>query len=148
MQESQDDEEEVQIPAMSSLFFRVLRNLQRYDLEHEIEQQMVDQAMTDSMDSYHGSLFRTNSKLRLNIPSHPLTEQDLARMDENQKRCSLCLETYVPDDAVRNLPCQHMFHSDCIQDAVRHQHASCPICRAPIPTQELSRTPSPKPSSV
>lgn len=142
-EEEEEEEEMLAIPAMS-LFYRVLQTIRRYEPDPEIEQQMIDQAMAESMDSYHGTLFRTNSRLILTVPTQSLTDQDLDRMDEHQKKCSLCLDLYVPNDSVHHLPCHHVFHSACIQDAVRHQHASCPICRAAIPTQELARTPSPK----
>ena len=143
--EEEDDEDVVFIPRISTfLLMRVLRSLRTQD--REIEDEMLQQAMTESMDTYHTTLFRSNPKLDLMIAPHILTSQDIETMDADQRKCSLCLEDYVPNDTLLRLPCQHEFHSDCIHDAVRHQHATCPICRTAFPTRELESTPPPPPS--
>ena len=145
MEEEEEDEEVVLIPRISTfLLMRVLRSLRAQD--REIEDEMIQQAMTESMDTYHTTLFRPNPKLDLMIEPHILTTDDIERMEADQKKCSLCLEDYVPNDAILRLACHHEFHSDCIHDAVRHQHATCPICRAVLPTRELESTPPPPPS--
>jgi len=33
---------------------------------------------------------------------------------ERESQCSVCMEDFHLDDVVRSLPCQHLFHTDCI----------------------------------
>ncbi|KNE62879.1 hypothetical protein AMAG_18930 [Allomyces macrogynus ATCC 38327] len=64
--------------------------------------------------------------------------------------CSICLEDYALNDAIRELPCHHDFHAKCVQPwlerALTDRVIACPICRASWPlsslTQDLHRTPS------
>ncbi|XP_016579483.1 probable E3 ubiquitin-protein ligase ZFP1 isoform X1 [Capsicum annuum] len=51
--------------------------------------------------------------------------------DEDGKRCSICLEDFVPKELVTVTPCSHMFHEDCIVPWVTN-HGSCPVCRFAI----------------
>jgi hypothetical protein len=44
--------------------------------------------------------------------------------------CSICLENFAPESAVRKLPrCGHVFHDDCIRGWACHKRAQCPVCR-------------------
>ncbi|KAL3071596.1 hypothetical protein niasHT_031960 [Heterodera trifolii] len=43
--------------------------------------------------------------------------------------CAICLEEIGADELVRPLPCQHIFHTDCISDWF-YNHFTCPNCRA------------------
>ncbi|MCL7026565.1 hypothetical protein MKW94_020087 [Papaver nudicaule] len=42
--------------------------------------------------------------------------------------CSVCLDDYEDKDMLRFLPCQHAFHSECI-DTWLVAHTTCPECR-------------------
>jgi len=33
---------------------------------------------------------------------------------ESESQCSVCMEDFHLGDVVRSLPCQHLFHTDCI----------------------------------
>ncbi|XVF05768.1 hypothetical protein REPUB_Repub05bG0200900 [Reevesia pubescens] len=46
--------------------------------------------------------------------------------------CVICLSPFEDNDAGRNLPkCGHGFHVECI-DMWLQSHSNCPICRAPV----------------
>ncbi|XVE79831.1 hypothetical protein DITRI_Ditri14bG0088100 [Diplodiscus trichospermus] len=46
--------------------------------------------------------------------------------------CVICLSAFEDDDVGRNLPkCGHGFHLECI-DMWLQSHSNCPICRAPV----------------
>ncbi|KAF9764713.1 E3 ubiquitin-protein ligase [Nosema granulosis] len=45
--------------------------------------------------------------------------------------CSICITQLDVQDLVRQLPCQHIFHSDCIYDWMC-KSLSCPLCRKNI----------------
>lgn len=46
-------------------------------------------------------------------------------------QCSVCLENFVLNEAVKCLPCEHIFHSDCVVPWLQ-LHRTCPICRSPV----------------
>ncbi|KAH8896178.1 hypothetical protein GQ53DRAFT_639801, partial [Thozetella sp. PMI_491] len=43
-------------------------------------------------------------------------------------RSAICLETLVDNELIRCLPCDHVYHSTCIQDWHTRCHNSCPLC--------------------
>ena len=43
-------------------------------------------------------------------------------------QCNICFEDYVKNETVTQLPCQHLYHKDCITPWLR-QHGTCPVCR-------------------
>lgn len=60
--------------------------------------------------------------------------------------CAICFELIVPGDGVLELPCYHLFHSDCIvQWLLNHQH--CPICRTLLPHFEFQQDSGPSNNS-
>lgn len=49
--------------------------------------------------------------------------------------CSICLEFYLPEQALVVLPCHpsHHFHRSCLEDWLTN-HATCPLCRNSLET--------------
>jgi hypothetical protein len=45
-----------------------------------------------------------------------------------QPTCSICLEAYTPNSRVRCLPCNHVFHAECIDKWVTKK-AECALCK-------------------
>ncbi|XP_026408443.1 E3 ubiquitin-protein ligase At1g63170-like [Papaver somniferum] len=45
--------------------------------------------------------------------------------------CSICLAEYADDETLRELPCAHLFHVDCV-DTWLKKNASCPLCKRGI----------------
>lgn len=60
--------------------------------------------------------------------------------------CSVCLEDFEMGTEVKEMPCQHKFHSHCILPWLE-LHSSCPICRFQLPTEE-SKNPCESASGV
>lgn len=48
--------------------------------------------------------------------------------------CCICIERFVKDQTLVELPCKHLFHDQCIKDWLEHHHI-CPMCRADLKTQ-------------
>ncbi|XP_033109381.1 E3 ubiquitin-protein ligase RNF126-like isoform X2 [Anneissia japonica] len=59
-----------------------------------------------------------------NIPTVKITKADV---DENSE-CAVCKEEYTEYEEVRKMPCEHLFHSDCIIPWLE-MHNTCPVCR-------------------
>uniref|UniRef100_A0A7C9CPN3 RING-type domain-containing protein n=2 Tax=Opuntia streptacantha TaxID=393608 RepID=A0A7C9CPN3_OPUST len=45
--------------------------------------------------------------------------------------CCICLAQYVDDDELRELPCSHLFHSECVDKWLKI-NASCPLCKLEV----------------
>ncbi|XP_057769507.1 E3 ubiquitin-protein ligase MPSR1-like [Salvia miltiorrhiza] len=59
----------------------------------------------------------------------------LVRVSEVGVECSICLAEYDEESEVKEMPCRHRFHSDCIGKWLGI-HGSCPICRFGMPVEE------------
>ncbi|RCV11383.1 hypothetical protein SETIT_2G181600v2 [Setaria italica] len=50
---------------------------------------------------------------------------------EEEKACTICLETFLVEEQVVVTPCNHMFHQGCIAPWVK-SHGTCPVCRSAL----------------
>ena len=71
-----------------------------------------------------------------NIKSYPISKiKDINKLDEEKRKCLICLEYFKNNDDSIGLPCIHIFHSECIKKWMR-QRNSCPICKSKIIEKE------------
>ena len=47
-------------------------------------------------------------------------------------QCSICMEDIVPTQLHRELPCEHVFHPQCVDTWLLKCNATCPLCRKAI----------------
>ena len=45
--------------------------------------------------------------------------------------CTVCQDDFNAEDKVRILPCEHLYHPDCIDDWLKSHSYKCPCCRKP-----------------
>lgn len=50
---------------------------------------------------------------------------------DGNTRCVICYENYRPGNLIKFLPCEHHFHSECI-DEWFHVRDACPLCKKSI----------------
>jgi hypothetical protein len=51
----------------------------------------------------------------------------------SQASCSICLEDFVPRTSlVRELPCTHIFHAECIDTFLSRESCLCPLCKMSV----------------
>ena len=60
----------------------------------------------------------------------PVTQSTQQQMDDGHE-CAICLLNYSVGEMVRQLPCQHLFHAECLSPWLR-DHVACPMCRKPL----------------
>jgi len=58
------------------------------------------------------------------LPKVKITQQQV----DKKLQCSVCMEDYNVDETVHKLPCDHLFHENCIVPWLE-LHDTCPVCR-------------------
>lgn len=56
---------------------------------------------------------------------------DLSKLREGNKRCTICLEDFKLKDIVIYLPCFHSFHKNCILNWLKN-NTTCPLCKIDV----------------
>ncbi|XVF66951.1 hypothetical protein PTKIN_Ptkin10aG0081000 [Pterospermum kingtungense] len=64
------------------------------------------------------------------MPTIKITRRHL----RSDLHCPVCKDEFVLGSEARQMPCNHLYHSDCIIPWLV-QHNSCPVCRQELPTQ-------------
>uniref|UniRef100_H3DCY3 RING-type E3 ubiquitin transferase n=1 Tax=Tetraodon nigroviridis TaxID=99883 RepID=H3DCY3_TETNG len=70
------------------------------------------------------------------LPAISITEEHVGAGLE----CPVCKEDYSVEETVRQLPCNHLFHNDCIVPWLE-QHDTCPVCRKSLNGQNTATDP-------
>ena len=88
----------------------------------------------DRMIHYH----RDNPTDATVVSELPETKiDDIKKLDNDKKNCVICMEDFKNGDKSTNLPCLHMFHTDCIQNWLKKQN-TCPICKFKLTQDNIS----------
>jgi len=57
-------------------------------------------------------------------------------LDENLRTkystCFICLADFGLEDIIRKIPCEHIFHKDCIDPWLLKESYKCPVCRGEL----------------
>ncbi|KAJ5106378.1 hypothetical protein N7456_003053 [Penicillium angulare] len=90
--------------------------------------------------------------------AYPLPSLHPYRMSHTQTTCAICIEDFVVGSSVvRELPCGHIFDSDCIDPFLIERSIRCPLCKESVlplgstnivVTNEMRPTHNPQSSSL
>ena len=61
---------------------------------------------------------------------------DIKKLDKDKQNCVICMEDFKNGDVTTNLPCLHMFHTNCIQSWLKTQN-TCPICKFKLTAENI-----------
>ena len=48
------------------------------------------------------------------------------------KECLICINNFNDEDEIIHLPCNHMFHKNCIKSWICEENNKCPVCRIEV----------------
>ncbi|XP_052107452.1 E3 ubiquitin-protein ligase RDUF2-like [Arachis duranensis] len=65
------------------------------------------------------------------LPEVEITENNLA----TEPHCAVCKEAFEIGTKAKEMPCKHIYHSDCILPWLALRN-SCPVCRHELPTEQ------------
>lgn len=68
---------------------------------------------------------------------HALPKIQITKEQAGSKavQCAVCKDDFEPGEEVRQMPCKHLYHADCILPWLA-LHNSCPVCRFELPTDD------------
>ncbi|PTU23292.1 hypothetical protein P175DRAFT_0165850 [Aspergillus ochraceoroseus IBT 24754] len=73
------------------------------------------------------TLRATITEYQLPYPKHE------NRLSHSQTTCAICLDDFVPaSSTVRELPCGHIYHPDCIDMSLTQSSSLCPLCKKSV----------------
>ena len=63
---------------------------------------------------------------KIPVSTYKNISQDLKEKNTN---CTICRDEYRDNDEVRILQCEHVFHTDCVDNWLKNHSYKCPCCR-------------------
>lgn len=64
----------------------------------------------------------------------PIIKFDIQTHKNNS--CTICYCDFEENEDLKKLPCEHLFHEDCIKPWLLNNNLNCPICRADVTIDE------------
>lgn len=78
---------------------------------------------------------------RAAVEAMPVSQFSKDSLESDEIQCAVCKEVFLMGAEVREMPCKHFYHSDCILPWLA-LHSTCPICRQEMPVDESTQTDS------
>ncbi|KAK8569651.1 hypothetical protein V6N13_046700 [Hibiscus sabdariffa] len=106
-------------------------------LDYEIGE-LVDESMTSSVSFKPASKLAIKALKRVKLDDEdeghlPLKKRrKLVEGLSSRKGCTVCLDELLDGDDVASMPCDHVYHYDCIVKWLETSHL-CPLCRYHMP---------------
>ncbi|KAI9175145.1 hypothetical protein LWI28_028022 [Acer negundo] len=116
-------------PTAGAAAFRLPANLGDYFIGPGLEQ--LIQQLAENDPNRYGTPPASKSAVE-GLPSIKITEQ---MMSSDSSQCAVCKDSFELNEEARQMPCKHIYHSDCILPWLE-MHNSCPVCRYELPTDD------------
>ncbi|XP_020100092.1 E3 ubiquitin-protein ligase At1g63170-like isoform X1 [Ananas comosus] len=107
----------------------------------------------DALPTYKFKLKRRRSGLESEINTEGQSEVGILAAGTDKERiilaedavCCICLGMYVENDELRELPCSHCFHKECVDKWLKI-NALCPLCKSEVGATSGSSSSTTNPS--
>jgi len=108
--------------------------------------QGLDQIVTLLLNQFDQSV--QHETLRAEDIEHLPTANVTKEQFENGVQCTTCMETFLENEEVVKLNCDHIFHHACIEPWLKRRN-TCPICRKVVdPKEGKSKNSAAAPSQI
>lgn len=82
----------------------------------------------------------TNDNDEVEEDTEILTEEEfnqleVVKVDNSECECSICIDNFSEGQEVIKLPCNHIFHINCIKSHLMRYNNKCPLCRGNVINQ-------------
>ncbi|KAM7475263.1 hypothetical protein LguiB_022506 [Lonicera macranthoides] len=108
--------------------FRLPANLGDYFVGPGLEQLIQQLAENDP------NRYGTPPASKPAVEALPVIKINKELMDSDSE-CAVCKDSFELGEEVKQMPCKHIYHSDCIIPWLE-MHNSCPVCRYELPTDD------------
>ena len=95
--------------------------------------QLRNQRNNNNINVRNPSILNSSNENEYLLFEFPL--QNVDKLDDDKKKCIICLDDFKNGDKVSSLPCTHFFHFKCIKLWFKNKNI-CPLCKKEI-TQSL-----------
>ena len=83
--------------------------------------------------NYRNSIFQLLTLLTSNIANEAIPEEEQPILNETiDNDCAICIDKLKKGNEIVKLPCNHLFHVDCIKSYFLNYNNKCPMCRSNI----------------
>lgn len=108
----------------------------------DVDLERGENAANDERDSHEEAPLLPTSSESAAGPSTLEEEHSQSHLYYSAEECPICLGTFSEGERVRLLPCQHLFHQDCVDEWLIKIKKFCPSCRRDItvPVPSVSTT--------
>ena len=96
-----------------------------------LENEMIRIAERESLRDY--KTLEKKPGVKININSIDINDKNMEQFSD--KNCSICKDQFEKGNKVIILKCEHVLHSDCIEEWVKYK-SECPVCRERIDTTD------------
>ena len=125
MSETDSDNEQVVIP-VRIIRHRGRRFIRFMNIRNEMEERLFEedtaQALRESLQTYTPAVkTTTRKKIDQYFPEYKARQQ--------REKCPVCLEELKRGVMMRELPCHHYLHSECLVGWFTKGNTVCPMCR-------------------
>lgn len=111
--------------------FRVPSNLNMGDYFFGPGLEQLIQQLAENDPNRYGTPPASKSAVQ-GLPNVKISEELLV---SDSSQCAVCKDTFELGEEAKQMPCKHIYHSDCIFPWLE-LHNSCPVCRYELPTDD------------
>lgn len=107
--------------------------------DYALTDQDMARIVSQLMEQHQGNAPPPASAERINnLPKEIVSQKEL----DEETECVVCQDNFKPQEEVVKLPCEHIYHEECVKRWLE-SHDACPICRTPItPESERQNRPN------